>query len=101
MIVLKPGIKKGFVASSAGTLEKMSWGRLLARTFKIDITKCARCKRRIYPEHIIIIDQEPTIRMTLIMLKLPPDPPPIRPPGKMPVDEDDAAFFNQELVYDQ
>lgn len=99
-IILKPGVKKGFVAVGDGPPERMNWARLLKRTFKIDLTACPKCKQRIYPDHVQLIDTQPEIRMVLIMLKLPPDPPPIRPPGNLPEGEDDESFFNQEISYE-
>ena len=99
-IIIKPGIKKGFVAVGDGSPERMNWGRLLKRTFKIDVTACPGCKRRIYPDHLEVIATQPEIRLVLLMLNLPPDPPPIRPPGNLPMDEDDESFFNQDITYE-
>ena len=100
-IVLKPHIKKGFVAASGGTTpEKMTWAKLLKRTYKIDITRCPTCKLRIYPDSIQLVVQEAEIRLVLLMLELDPNPPPIRPPGTMPRDDDDEAYFSQEIAYD-
>jgi hypothetical protein len=37
--VLRPDVKKGFVALQDG-VERMSWAKLLARVFAIDIERC-------------------------------------------------------------
>lgn len=88
-VVLKPNIHRGFVASSAGDPEKMTWAKLLARTFKIDITRCPNCCHRVYPDHRTVVEEQPEIRMILMLLGLDPDPPPIRPARR-------GFFINEE-----
>jgi hypothetical protein len=44
-VVLKPDVKRGFVALGDGTVVRMSWARLLARVFAVDVERCQACKR--------------------------------------------------------
>ena len=57
-----------------------------------------RDKARLVVEinHRHIIDIEPLIRLTLVSLGLDPHPPPIRPPGRTPLDLE----FDQRTDYD-
>ena len=55
-IVLRPEVKKGFVAGSAGP-ERMTWSRLLARVFKIDISRCRACSARMNPEDCEVVTE--------------------------------------------
>jgi hypothetical protein len=50
-IVLRPDVKKGFVAvADSESPQRMTWSRLLARVFKIDIMRCPACDARIQPD---------------------------------------------------
>ena len=40
-IVLRPDVKKGFVVD--GCKVRLGWAKLLARVFRIDVTKCELC----------------------------------------------------------
>ena len=52
LIVIKPHVKKGFVAVPDGSsVSRMTWSKLLKRAFKIDVTRCQACGARIYPEN--------------------------------------------------
>jgi hypothetical protein len=53
-VVLRPDVKKGFVALQDG-VERMSWAKLLARVFAIDIERCPACQAPLYPERIEIV----------------------------------------------
>jgi len=52
IIVVKPHVRKGFVADSdVSGASRMTWSKLLKRVFKLDVTKCQACGARIYPEN--------------------------------------------------
>jgi len=88
-IILKPQVKKGFVASAdGGGSEKMTWSRLLARVFKIDMTRCRKCGVRVYPENHDVITLGPLIVATLQALGLNSDPPQRGPPRRTYFDPD-------------
>ncbi len=53
-IVLKPEVKKGFVATTAG-VERMTWSRLLSRVFSEDIVRCPSCHRPLFPENFELV----------------------------------------------
>ena len=55
-IVLRPEVKKGFVAGSARP-QRMTWSRLLARVFKIDISRCRACSARMNPEDCEVVTE--------------------------------------------
>ena len=93
---LKPQTKKGFIAAKDGSVVRLTWSSLLRRIYKIDMARCQHCRARIHPEHCHIIDQEPLIMLTLVSLGLDPHPPPIRPPGRTPLDLE----FDQRTDYD-
>jgi hypothetical protein len=80
-IVLKPGVKKGFVATSTGSA-RMTWARLLARVFAIDITRCSGCGAKIYPERCEIVTDAPMVGAILHALGLDIDPPVRGPPRR-------------------
>ncbi len=84
-IILKPHVKKGFVARSSGenneeNLERMSWSYLLKRTFKIDVERCLVCHAKILPENCVLYDCPEAIKKVLRVLGIKYHPPPIRPP---------------------
>ena len=79
-IVLKPHVKKGFVATPDGKgVEKVKWSVLLRKVFAIDITQCLICGSRIHPEGCEVIESLPIVRAMLVALGLKTHPPPIAP----------------------
>ena len=71
MIILRPAIKKGFVASPDGNApRRMTWSWLLARVFKIDITRCKACGGKLHPENFQIVTDPPLVAAILIGLGL-------------------------------
>lgn len=96
LIVLKPHVKKGFVATSEdGSVERMSWARLLARTFKLDLNRCLSCGQRLYPGSLEIVTLPPIVQALLDHLGLMCHPPPIQPARRRPLD----AYFDQTIVH--
>lgn len=82
-IVLRPDIKKGFVASGDGkTPQRMTWSRLLKRVFKIDITRCKACRGRLYPEKFEVVTDPQLIAAILAGLGLNARPPQRGPPRR-------------------
>jgi hypothetical protein len=96
-IVLKPHVKKGFVATPDGQgVQKVTWSLLLKKVFKIDITRCPACGARIYPDGCEIVDSIPIARAILAALGLKTHPPPIAPGRHDPNDRE----FDQLPAYD-
>ena len=62
--MVKPEVKKGFVATATGP-QRMTWSRLLARVFAIDITRCGGCGAKIYPEQCEIVTAAPLVAAIL------------------------------------
>ena len=88
-IVLKPHVKKGFVASADGKdSQSMTWSKLLARVFKIDVTRCRGCGAALHPENCEIITLAPMIAAILKALGLTTRPPPRGPPRRTIFDLD-------------
>ena len=59
----------------------MNWSKLLARVFKIDVTRCTTCLKRLNPDQWERVDTKPHIALMLIALKIEPHPPPMTPAG--------------------
>ena len=79
-IILKPHVKKGFVAvKDEDNPSRMSWGILLKRAFKIDIQRCPNCGHTIDIQQSVVFDDPVAIRMALRALKIDYHPPPIKP----------------------
>jgi hypothetical protein len=88
-IILQPGIKKGFVATTDGlSPQRMTWSKLLARVFKIDVTRCKQCGARIYPENCDVVTNAPLIVATLQALGLSSERPQRGPPRRAYFDPD-------------
>ena len=88
-IVLRPFVKKGFVATGDGDkVKRMNWSRLLARTYKIDITVCLVCGGRVKPENCEAVLNPAIIPHVLLALGLRYHPPPIAP-SRLGWDESD------------
>ena len=70
-IILKPHVKKGFVALPGGPgIQRMTWSRLLARIFKIDVIRCKECGAKLHPENCEIVTSPPLIAGILRALGL-------------------------------
>jgi len=70
-IILRPNVKKGFVAGDDGLAPKrMTWSRLLKRVFKIDITRCKVCHGKLRSENWEIVTSPPLVVATLVGLGL-------------------------------
>ena len=80
-IVLKPHVKKGFVASQdeQGKSERLSWSRLLRKVFKIDLTICQVCGSKISTVNCTVITSHQQIKAVLSLLAITYHPPPIKP----------------------
>lgn len=79
-IILKPHVKKGYVALADGKgSERMTWSKLLKRTYKIDITRCITCGVRVYPEQYDEYTDPVIIKSMLTVIGLSFIPPPIAP----------------------
>ena len=61
---------------------RMSWSKLLARVFKIDVARCPICLARINPDRWERVDRQPHIGLMLVALNIAPHPPEITPAGK-------------------
>ena len=74
-IILKPGVKKGFVTELGDSDEEMrvrlSWSRLLKRVFKIGVTRCETCRGTIHPENCTTYTSPPAIMNMLRLLGVP------------------------------
>ena len=89
-IILRPGIKKGFVASADDQAPKRmtcvsaepARERLMARVFKTDITRCKTCSRKFHPENSEIVTNPPLVAAILIGLGLNAVPLPRGPPRR-------------------
>jgi hypothetical protein len=82
-IVLRPEVKKGFVAGENGAgPQRMTWARLLARVFKIDVTRCRACGAPLRPEHCEIVTEAPLVAGILVALGHSPHPPARAPPRR-------------------
>jgi hypothetical protein len=96
-IVLAPEVNKGFVPSGDGVgVVRMSWARLLKRTFKIDIERCLACAARVYPENFAIVVQPLEIAVTLRMLGIVTSAPARAPPRGTNFDD----TFDQSPIID-
>jgi hypothetical protein len=90
-IILRPGITKGFVAATDGSSpQRLSWSKLLARVFKIDVTRCKQCGARVYPADCDVIVLGPLIVATLAALGLSCERAPRGPPRRAYFDPDMA-----------
>jgi hypothetical protein len=81
--VRRPDVKKGFVVvAGSDSPQRMTWSKLLARVFKIDITRCPACNTRIQLEHCEIVTEPYLIAAILAALGYPPLPPARAPPRR-------------------
>jgi len=74
-IILKPHVKKGFIASPDGSVKRLTWSKLLARVFKTDIIRCRPCGAKLHPENFEIITSPPMVAAILVALGLAALPP--------------------------
>ena len=90
-IILKPHVKKGFVALPGGGTTRMTWARLLARVFKEDIIRCKTCGVKLYPENFEIVTDPLLVGAILQALGLAAVPPPRqRGPPRLPLEDSDV-----------
>jgi hypothetical protein len=70
-IVMRPQVKKGFIAL-AGSQDpvRLTWSRLLARVFAVDISVCPGCGSRIRPESVELVDDPVLVARILLALGL-------------------------------
>jgi Mn-dependent DtxR family transcriptional regulator len=94
-IILKPGVKKGFVTELGDSGEEMAvrltWARLMMRTFKVDVMVCPACGARIRSRQCVSVTELDSIRRILRHLGLQEHSPPVRP----------ARRVYRELEFDQ
>jgi hypothetical protein len=75
-IVTRPAVKKGFtLCEETGNVIRMSWSKLLARVFKIDVARCPIYLTRINPDRWERVDTQPHIGLMLVALTIDPHPP--------------------------
>lgn len=83
LIILKPGITKGFVTERGDSEEDMKvrldWARIMIRTFRCDVTVCSACGARIPPSGCVAVNDPASIRRILRYLGMQEHPPPIKP----------------------
>jgi hypothetical protein len=95
LILLKPGVKKGFVTELGETDEEMTvrltWARMLKRTFRSDIMTCPLCGATIKSRNCIAVNEGESIRKILRHLGLQEHPPPLTP----------ARWIMGEFSFDQ
>ena len=82
-IILKPGVKKGFITEDGGghqdKVVRLTRSRLLAKVFKIDISHCQKCGTTLdITNHIAIVDSD-SIKRILAYLNIQCHPPPVAP----------------------
>jgi hypothetical protein len=92
-IVLKPHVKKGFVApvDGVGDPVRLSWSMLLKKVFQIDVTRCVVCGGRIYPYACKAVTVPEIITSILRAMGMKDHPPPIKP----------ARYLVRQLDFDQ
>ena len=84
-IILKPGVKKGFVTEKDDADEtfsgarRISWSFLLGRILKIDVTKCEAFSAEIPRENCHAYHSPPAIKTMLHLLSLEYRGPPTQP----------------------
>ena len=70
-VVLRPDVRKGFVAAhGTGDATRLTWARLLARVFRIDISRCVACGSRLRPESVEIVTEPVLVARILLALGL-------------------------------
>jgi hypothetical protein len=83
LIILKPGFTKGFVTELGATDEEMivrlTWSRLMRKTFKRDVMVCPACGARIRSKNCIAVNEASSIQRILRYLGQNEHPPPIKP----------------------
>ena len=94
-IVIKPHVKKGFVATGVGTeTTRLTWSWLLKRVFTLDIKRCPRCEKKLSPESREVVTSPPVIAAMLLALGLAGCAPPRAPPRRSshrPFDDEDVG----------
>jgi len=87
-VILKPEVKKGFVAADGGAVERMTWAKLLARVFAIDLERCPRCQAPLYPRCFEIVVQPSVVHAILHALGLAGRAPARAPPRQLIAEAD-------------
>jgi hypothetical protein len=93
-IILKPEVKRGFVATSSGIV-RMTWALLLARVFAPDIARCPSCGQPLQPENFELVVEPALVHGILHALGLAGRAPARAPPRSI-FDETD---IDQSAVY--
>ena len=95
-VVLRPDVKKGFVASTASESPvRLTWSRLLSRVFAVDISVCPGCGSRIRPESVEMVDDPLLAFRILLALGLYG-----RAPARAPPRSSGSIFDNIDPCYD-
>ena len=83
-IILKPHVKKGFVATGVGSgTTRMTWSKLLQRVFKIDLDRCPQCGKKFGPESCEVVTAPILIAAILQALGLDECAPARAPPRRL------------------
>ena len=70
-IVLRPHVKKGFIATPGSTDPvRLTWARLLSRVFAVDISVCPGCGSKVRPESVELVDDPVLVARILLALGL-------------------------------
>jgi hypothetical protein len=106
-IVLKPNVRKGFEfeesEEGSGEVKKnySSWHKMLARVFKIDVSKCNSCDGDMAV--VCAVTDRDSIERYLKSINIDSDPPARSPPrfNQSPVDFDgyDDGSFEEAVIY--
>ena len=78
-ILLKPEVKKGFVATTAG-VERKTWARLVGRVFCEHIVRCPYCHGPLFPENFELVALASLVHGILHALSLSGRAPACAPP---------------------
>jgi hypothetical protein len=82
-IILKPHVKKGLIATPDGqSSERMTWSKLLARVFKIDVIRCKKCRAKVNPANLELVIEPALVAAILVALGLSHQPPQRAPPER-------------------
>ena len=95
-IVLRPGVKKGFVAiTGSQDPVRLTWSRLLSRVFAVDINVCPGCGSKLRPESCELVDDPVLVARILLALGLYG-----RAPARAPPRTGRSLFDNIDECYD-
>lgn len=79
-------------AEDGSSVVRMTWSRLLKRTFGLDLERCLVCGARVFPEDFVLVDEPLVIAVTLRMLGIRSSAPARAPPrgSALDLDEDQS-----------